>query len=850
MWQALDRLPPEYRRVVVLHYLEGCTYRHIARFLDIAVPTVRWRLYRAWGRLHKELKGVLGGQVGYRSEQKMREKVLAGLPLVTFFHFERPVGWMQLWSRRVLPLLGGVGVVGLAGLLLVHQIERLQENETATRHTGGFRVRYEQVDLPTVSALWQPPRPQPGQAVRLQLAGPSLPADGPVFLHYISDLHAPQDAVAEMQKDGDSWVATVRIPPQVTNLFFYGSADAEPQCFAEDCAEWKTWRDRLQRYTGALTIHDARGWPLRSATFGLGRWAFNQKRPKEEILQYYDRELARHPDHVEANQYRWSTLQWAEDKGDPVAAHALIQEEKDALQRRFPDNADLAWLLLGRSDATAKRAFARRFPDHKNAAAAAYGATFALYLNSSDDYASWAADLEQFLQDFPRSPYVDDAYRDLLYVYNLYDWARGKTLADSLINRQLVPPFDPSVDEAHDQPFWTGPHEGALPEARAYTLRFKWYLEEGDTLGALDLARRLLHSDLPDPIPYVIIGEQLAEVDSTQVLGLKLLEAGRPWTRIDHILTLPLFLIQSNKVPVPARPEARQYVKKEALEWRIRCMQALGKGYLERGECAKAAPFLRQAISLLDDRLTSGPLFNEQIYLLLGQASACSGNWDDAVAAYLQVVQRYYHHAEAEAALERLYHARSGDLAHLQSRLTAAWNAAPDFHAVDLKGDSLHLADQRGRPLLLFCDWRSSGPWQLPDLEQLAAWHQHFTPRGAEILFVTEPTYYTSSNSPPYRHEDVIADFKRKHGYPFRVLLVDKNTHKKYRTIVGGLVLFLVDRNGRLRLRQDRNGHFEQEAYDRILLEKLEDLLAEGYDATDKNALMSNVSIPETGGRE
>ena len=854
VWEALDHLPPEHRRVVVLYHIEGCSQRDIARFLEISLPTVRWRLRRAWGRLRKEMEGVLGNEMGYRFREKrrLREKIMALLPPALFFRLPQPSGLFHLWSRRVLPLLGGMGVLGLSGLFLFYQLEALQENDTAAHLTGGFRVRHEQVDLPQVSALWQPARPQSGQPVRLQLAGPNLPEEGPVFLHYISDLHAPQDRVVEMEKDGDSWVATVRTPPTATNLFFYGSADDEPQCFAEDCAEWRTWRDRLRRYTGVLAVHDARGWPLRGAEVGLGQWASNQKRPKEEILQYFDRELARHPDHVEANQYRWSTLQWSEDAGDPVAAHALVQEEKAALQRRFPDNADLAWLFIENWDTTGRRAFARRFPEHKNAAAAAYGATFAPLINGSDDYASWTADLEQFLQDFPHSPYVDDAYRDLLYVYNIYDRARGKTLADSLINRQLVPVFDPAVDEAHDQPSWTMPYEGALPEARAYTLRFKWYLEEGDTLGALDLARRLLHSDLPDPIPYVIIGEQLVEADSTQVLGLKLLEAGRPWTDIDHILRLPLFLTQFGIMPVPARQGMKQHRREDALEWRIRCMQALGKGYLERGECAKAAPFLRETVSLQGDYIHTRPPFDEQAYLLLGQASACSNDWDGAVAAYLQVVQRYYHHAEAEAALERLYRERYGDVARLQTQLTAAWSAAPDFHAVDLKGDSLHLAEQRGRPLLLFCDWRQSGKWQWPDLEQLADWHQRFTPRGAEILFITRPTTYGAfRDKPPYRHEDVIADLKREHGYPFRMLLVDKDTNKKYGTTRKGLVLFLVDRAGRLRLRQDRSSHlFDREAYDRTLLEKLEDLLAESTVETDQDAWVSRADVRKTGERE
>ena len=41
LWEALDRLPPEYRRAVVLYYLENCSLRDIARFLDVSLTTVK-----------------------------------------------------------------------------------------------------------------------------------------------------------------------------------------------------------------------------------------------------------------------------------------------------------------------------------------------------------------------------------------------------------------------------------------------------------------------------------------------------------------------------------------------------------------------------------------------------------------------------------------------------------------------------------------------------------------------------------------------------------------------------------------------------------------------------------------
>ena len=53
---ALDRLPREYREVVVLREIEGLSYREIARVAGVPVGTVMWRLARARGGLRRALK--------------------------------------------------------------------------------------------------------------------------------------------------------------------------------------------------------------------------------------------------------------------------------------------------------------------------------------------------------------------------------------------------------------------------------------------------------------------------------------------------------------------------------------------------------------------------------------------------------------------------------------------------------------------------------------------------------------------------------------------------------------------------------------------------------------------------
>lgn len=51
--RGLDALPPQYREVIVLHYLEGLGYQEIADVLHVPTGTVGIRLYRARQALKK-----------------------------------------------------------------------------------------------------------------------------------------------------------------------------------------------------------------------------------------------------------------------------------------------------------------------------------------------------------------------------------------------------------------------------------------------------------------------------------------------------------------------------------------------------------------------------------------------------------------------------------------------------------------------------------------------------------------------------------------------------------------------------------------------------------------------------
>lgn len=47
IWQAIERLPVELRMTLLLRDVVGLTYREIADTLEITLPTVKWRIFKA-----------------------------------------------------------------------------------------------------------------------------------------------------------------------------------------------------------------------------------------------------------------------------------------------------------------------------------------------------------------------------------------------------------------------------------------------------------------------------------------------------------------------------------------------------------------------------------------------------------------------------------------------------------------------------------------------------------------------------------------------------------------------------------------------------------------------------------
>ena len=58
LWEGLDRLTLEYRRVLLLDHFEDYPQQDIARFLGLTQSTVKWRLLRARQSLKVKLEEV------------------------------------------------------------------------------------------------------------------------------------------------------------------------------------------------------------------------------------------------------------------------------------------------------------------------------------------------------------------------------------------------------------------------------------------------------------------------------------------------------------------------------------------------------------------------------------------------------------------------------------------------------------------------------------------------------------------------------------------------------------------------------------------------------------------------
>ena len=141
LWEALDRLRPEYRQILLLFHFEDCPQQDIARFLGISVPTVKWRLMRARTVLRRRVEDVVRGGPTEAGRQRQKERIAAALPILAVVTRETALPTsVALFAvvRRGLAF-GGALTLGLAGSL-IYELQVLQAEAEAPAKAPYGRV--------------------------------------------------------------------------------------------------------------------------------------------------------------------------------------------------------------------------------------------------------------------------------------------------------------------------------------------------------------------------------------------------------------------------------------------------------------------------------------------------------------------------------------------------------------------------------------------------------------------------------------------------------------------------------------------------------------------------------------
>ena len=570
LWRGIDKLAPELRKVLVLTYLEGCTQRQIAHFLGIPAATVHWRLFRARRKLGEELRELMVAGVRREpaEERRHRERISAVLPLMPLFRVA-PQARRPRWLWPGLGLCGLAGVLGLVGTGIGLRISDIQAY-AAGGATEPMRVWRTEWEMPEVSVMWDPSRPQPGERVRVVVAGPELEQAEKTVLHYLTDPDYPLDHVVPMYREGEEWVGELTIPSEAAVVFFYprDSADGgnEPQRF-DPTVGFETWQQWMQPYRWSFEVTDDSGSPVRGAAEGMATMARHQGEGEEVILQHLEREVRDYPDHFEVYSKIWYRQVTADRESEAVRERVFA--EGAALRGRYPDSPE-AWNVSASGFDPRRlallRQLLRRFPEWERADEVFYMMSHSY--RSTGDRAGEIRVLEEFLRGYPDSPYVDEAYRRLLALLARVDEDRAAGLADSLIDGTLVVEWSREREAQHRGLFL--PNPGAMsPEGHAYSLRFDLHMAEGDTAAARNLAQRLLAADLVHPMPYLRVGSGLAGGATSGLPGgdppaspedlavaESVLTAGRRRATVEDMLGLPSYLINAN-LPSHAREEYR-----------------------------------------------------------------------------------------------------------------------------------------------------------------------------------------------------------------------------------------------------------------------------------------------------
>jgi peroxiredoxin len=122
-----------------------------------------------------------------------------------------------------------------------------------------------------------------------------------------------------------------------------------------------------------------------------------------------------------------------------------------------------------------------------------------------------------------------------------------------------------------------------------------------------------------------------------------------------------------------------------------------------------------------------------------------------------------------------------------------AGTLAPDYHAVDLAGDTVRLADHRGRVVLVnvWATWCRPCVKEMPAIETV---YRKFNTQGFDVLAISIDNAALGAGDP----SAAVRDFAGQFDLTFPILLDPQNHVEDVFTVSGLPMSYLIDRDGRI----------------------------------------------------
>jgi tetratricopeptide (TPR) repeat protein len=254
--------------------------------------------------------------------------------------------------------------------------------------------------------------------------------------------------------------------------------------------------------------------------------------------------------------------------------------------------------------------------------------------------------LQSFLEEFPRGKYRGYAHGYIFdtYLSLLNDTSRAVEYARDIL----------ASEEALDQ------------KGQLYPDLFSLWVRTDNSDSIVVLAEQALEQPLEDHWLYMGMGYELVEVEMHLDLAVRLCEKSVELAKDDY---------------------DRAY-----------CLASLGMARLKAGDSEEAVKDLEEANKLTGD----DP--DEEILKYLGEAQVTTGRKEDAIETYL-VLMETGEYGDIRSELVSLYTETKGSAegleADIKARRERRMSPAPEFNLVSLEGQSVSLADYKGKVLLL-----------------------------------------------------------------------------------------------------------------------------------------------------